>query len=101
MEESKKSNNKRFNEAFCYMPLWAIIMYFMIEDKDKTESLKKHMKYGFLIFIAYLIVNFIFWWLASWLIFVIYLILASVLAYKVYSGEDVNIQVIDDFEKKI
>lgn len=97
----KKPNNKKFNEALCYAPLWAILVHFIVEDKEKTNDLKKHMKYGFVIFIIYLVSSFLLWWLMSWLILVIYLGFAWFLAYKVYSGEEVNIDVIDDFEKKL
>ncbi len=101
MWESKKPNNKKFNEALCYAPLWAILVFFIVENKDKTKDLKKHMKYGFIIFIVYLVISFLLWWLMSWLILVVYLGIALFLAYKVYSWEEVNIDIIDDFEKKL
>ena len=101
MQESKKPNNKKFNEALCYAPLWSVLVHFIVEDKDKTKDLKKHMKYGFIIFIVYLVASFLLWWLMSGLILVIYLGLAGFLAYKVYTWEDVNLDIIDDFEKKL
>jgi uncharacterized membrane protein len=99
--QTKKPNNKKFNEALCYMPFWAILIYIIVPQKDKTKELQKHMKYWFVIFIVYLIASFLLSWLMSWLIFIIYLILSLSLWYKVYSWEEVNINIIDDFEKKI
>ncbi len=101
MWKPKKPNNKKFNEALCYAPLWAILIHFIVEEKDKTKDLKKHMKYGFILFIIFLIAFFLLWWLISGLILVIYLGIAGFLGYKVYSWEKVQIDIIDNFEKKL
>lgn len=97
---SKKDNLKL---AFCYIPLVAIILFF-IEDK-KTEELMKHIKYGIILFAGYVIIDFllwvVFWWMLSWIIFLVYIGLSGFLWYKAYSWEEVNMEYIDKFEDKI
>jgi len=53
---SENSNNNIKN-AICYIPFVAIIVLF-IEDK-KDDDLKKHIRYGIMLFLIYLILTII------------------------------------------
>jgi len=98
-EKKNKISNESFNNAVCYLPLWSIFIHFKVENKNK--KLKKHMKYGFIIFMWYLIINFILPSFLSGILFIVYLLIAWYLSFKAYSGEDIEIEAIDDLEKKL
>ena len=98
-EKKNKVSNESLNNAISYIPLWAIFIHFTVEDKN--EKLKKHMKYGFIIFIWYLIINFILPSFFSGIFFIAYLSIVWCLAFRAYSGEEIKIDTIDDFEKKL
>ena len=102
MEEfnQKKENLKN---ALCYIPFVAFFFYFV--ENDKSEDFAKHIKYWMLLFWLYfvwsIIVNFLhLFWLNS-LLFLAYLVISWILWYKVYNGEKVEVEVLDDLWEKI
>ena len=63
MPENNKDN---FKHAICYIPLVAIFLYFT--EKNTNEEYKKHIKYGIMLFVIYVITTTILnvlwlWWL--------------------------------------
>jgi len=60
MAEGKKelSQSENFKNALCYIPLVAFVLFFT--EKHKTPALKKNIKYGALLFIVYIVINFLF-----------------------------------------
>jgi len=102
--EQNKSNSDNLKNALCYVPFIAIILFFT--EEKKSESLKKHIKYWNFLFFAYIIARFIITavlplWILSGMLFIIYAWITGFLAYKVYNGEEVDVEYIDKFEETI
>lgn len=58
MEDAKNQNQKdNVRNAICYIPFAAIILFF-VEDK-KSDELKKHIKYGIYLLVAFMVLNFL------------------------------------------
>ncbi|MCD5380418.1 hypothetical protein LR004_00680 [Candidatus Gracilibacteria bacterium] len=98
-EESTKTNSENFKNAMCYVPFGAIVMFFA--ENKKTDTLKKNIKYGMILLGVYLIANLILGWLMSGILFVVYIGISAFLGYKAYNGEKVEIDYIDEMEKKV
>jgi hypothetical protein len=49
MEEQNKSSSDSLKHALCYIPLVAIVLFF-VEEK-KTDELRKHIKYGVILLV--------------------------------------------------
>lgn len=100
MSENKKDN---FKYAMNYIPFVAFWLYFL--EQNKSSELSKHINYGMILTGGYLIWSiilrvFFLWWLA-WILFIAYIIVSTVLWYKVYSWEDVDVEVFNNIEWKI
>lgn len=96
MSESKKDNLKN---ALCYIPLFSIVIFFA-EDK-KTDELKKHIKYAVFLLIAYVLLYMFLWWAFGAILALLYLWLSWFLWYKAYNWENIDLEIVDDIEKKI
>jgi uncharacterized membrane protein len=90
----------------CYIPLVAIVILFIEENKD--EKLKKHIRYWIIMFLIYLILTTFITIIFSSLAFIInglvvltYFIISWVLWYKAYSWEDGQVELLDNIENKI
>jgi len=53
MDELKKSDSDNLKNALCYIPFVAFVLMFV--ETNKTEILKKHIKYGAFLFGGYII----------------------------------------------
>lgn len=87
--------NARNKNALCYIPLAAFFIHFT--ETKKTNELKKHIRYGIILFIAYSLLSFVISWLFWGLLFVLYIWFSWYLWYKAYNWEDVNLSFIDEF----
>ena len=103
MDNNNGSNSDKLKNALCYIPFAWIVLFFT--EQNKSAELMKHIKYGTFLFIAFVLIRFIIVWILllpiSWILFLIYLWIIAVLWWKSYNGEDVNIEYIDEFEKKV
>lgn len=97
MDENKQTN-ENLKYALCYVPVVAIILHFV--EKNKTPILEKHIRYGMVLFIAYVVLTILISWLFTWLLFFAYIWLSIFLWYKTYSWEFVEIKFIDDIFDK-
>jgi len=100
------NQNNNIKYALCYIPLVAIIILF-IED-NKSEELKEHIKKWLILFWVYFLltslIGILFFALAFFvngLITLFYFILSWILWYKAYKGENVKIEILDDIESKV
>ncbi|MDD3646251.1 MAG: hypothetical protein PHH06_02465 [Candidatus Gracilibacteria bacterium] len=96
MSENKKDNLKY---ALCYIPFFSIVIFF-IEDK-KTDELRKHIKYAIFLLLAYILLYMFLGWMMGAILSLLYIIISVFLGYKAYNGENVDLEIIDDIEKKI
>ncbi len=103
MENSNSSNNEKFKNAICYIPFVSFVLFFT--EQNKSKELMKNIKYWSFLLIAYILIRFfvtsILMIPVSGFLFLIYIWITWFIGYKVYSGEDVDIEYIDDFEKKV
>lgn len=103
MEENEVSNSDKFKHWLCYIPFVSIVLFFT--ENDKSEELMKHIKYSTFLLIVYLFLNFILLWIfflkAWWILFIIYAWITGFLWWKAYNWEDVQLDYIDDLEKKV
>jgi len=97
MDENKQTN-ENLKYALCYVPLVAFILFYV--EKKKTAILEKHVRYGMVIFWAYLILLILVSWLFKWLLWLFYVWVSVFMWYKTYIGEDIQIKFIDDFFDK-
>ena len=94
---NNESNSDNIKNALCYIPIVAIILYFI--EWKKSDKLIKHIRYWIVFFIAYLILTIFLSWLLSWIIYLLYTWCSIVFWYKAYIWEDISISFIDDFFK--
>ncbi len=103
MEDNKPTNSDKFKNSICYVPFGWIVLFFTEETKSK--ELMKHIKYGTFLLIAFMVIQFIIVWVLSiplwWILFLIYAWITGFLWFKAHNWEDINLEYIDDFEKKI
>lgn len=103
MENENLSNSDKFKNALCYVPFVAIVFFFT--EENKSQILMKHIKYGTYLLLAFIIAQFVITWLfmlpIGWILFLIYAWCTWYLWWKAYNWNDINIEYIDDFEKKI
>lgn len=102
MENKNISNSDNLKKSLCYIPLGWIILFFI--EQNKSLELMKHIKYGTFLFIAYVLIRFVLVWIL-WLPFggiltLLYIWLAGFFWFKAFKWEEVNIEYIDEFEKK-
>ena len=99
-EKTEASKSDNFKNALCYIPFWAIVI-FLIENK-KTPKLKQNIKYGLSLFFWYIVFQVFIGWFFLWFwIFVIYMVVSIFLGFKAYNWDKIDIDFIDDIEKKI
>lgn len=99
MEEFKKSGSDNLKNALCYIPLAALVLFFI--EENKTDELRKHIKYGTILLAWYVILQAVLGWLLSGILFLVYMAISGFLFYKAYQWEDVNLEHIDKLEKKV
>jgi len=104
MENNKPTNSDKFKNTLCYVPFGWIVLFFTEETKSK--ELMKHIKYATFLLIAFMVTQFIIVTVLSlkffsWILFLIYAWITGFLWFKAHSWEEINIEYIDDFEKKI
>ena len=103
MENKNTSNNDNLKKSICYIPLGWVALFFI--EQNKSPELMKHIKYWTFLFIAFVLIRLILVWIlwlpVGWILFLLYAWLAGFFWYKAYNWEEVNIEYIDDFEKKV
>lgn len=103
MENWNLSNGEKFKNALCYVPFWWIVLFFT--ENKKTNLLIKNIKYSTFLLIAYIVIHFLITWVLMlkvwWILFLIYAGITWFLWWKAYNWEDINIEYINEFEKKI
>ena len=96
-----KSNNLK--NALCYIPPVSLVLFFV--ETKKTDKLMKHIKYASILLFAYMIIQFILWfimlWFLNWLVTITFICISLYLWYKAYNWEDVHVEYIDKLEEKI
>lgn len=90
MEEKRKSD--RVKNALCFVPFFAIIIYFI--EKNKTERITKNIIYAVFLLVFFIILP-ILPLLSFWFTWIIYLFISIFLVYKSYIWEDVDFEFID------
>ena len=100
MSENKKDN---FKYAMCYIPFVAIVIYFIEENKSK--ELQKHINYWLILLGSITIINMVFnslylGFLAA-IATLLYLIASGYLWFKIYSWEEVEVEILNKIEKKV
>lgn len=95
MDTNETSKNINLKHALCYIPLVAIIFFFT--ENNKSTELMKHIKYWIVLFIWYIILQSF----LGWIMFLIYVWIIAFLWYKAYNWEAVELEHIDNLEKKI
>lgn len=98
-ENSKESKSENFKNAMCYVPFGAIVMFFA--ENKKSDTLKKNIKYWIILLWVYMILNFLLSWLIAGILFVLYIWISAILWWKAYNGEKVELDYIDEMEKKV
>ncbi len=91
--------NELLKHAISYIPLVAIVLYFV--EKDKSPELMKHIKYGVILFVAYILLSVLLTPLLSGIIAFVYLVAIAFLGYKAYTGEAVELDFIDKLEGEV
>ena len=103
MENKQVSNGDKLKNAICYIPLGWVVLFFT--EQNKSNVLMKHIKYGTALFLAFVILRFAIAWVLmlpiSWLLSLVYIWITGFFWYKAYNWEDINIEYIDEFEKKV
>ena len=91
--------NELLKHGISYIPLVAIVLYFV--EKDKSPELMKHIKYGIILFVAYILLSVLLTPLLSGIIAFIYICAVVFLFYKAYTGEAVELDFIDKIEGEV
>lgn len=103
MENKNISNGDKLKNAICYIPFVWIILFFT--EQNKSSELIKNIKYWTFLFIAFVLIRLLLVWILmmplSWILFLLYAGIVGFFWFKAYNWEDINIEYIDDFEKKI
>lgn len=104
MDLNETSQKDNFKNAICYIPLLAIVLYFI--DEIKTEAYKKNIKYWIYFFALYVVFSlliklFLFYWSILVIFFIVYLFISAYFWFKAYKWSEINIYFIDELDKKI
>ncbi len=104
MDLNETSPKDNFKNAICYIPLLAIVLYF-IED-IKTDIYKKNIRYWIYFFALYVVSSviikfFLFYWSILVIFFVVYLFISSYFWFRAYKWDEINLYFIDELDKKI
>ncbi len=99
MPQENVAKSQRFKNMLCYVPFGSVFLFFI--EKNKTPEFMKHIKYGAVLLILYVVLNaFLGWMWLAWLIFLAYIGVSGFLWWKAYEWKDVTLTIIDDLEKK-
>ena len=93
------ANNALLKNAISYVPLVGIVLYFV--EKDKSAELMKHIKYGTVLFVAYIVLSVLLTSALTGIIALVYLAAIAFLGYKAYTGEAVELDFIDKLEDEV
>ena len=99
MVQDNKSKKDNFKNAMCYIPLFAIFLFFT--ETNRSEELNKNIKYGIFLLVIYIILMSIFSWAFGKLLILIYIWISLFLWYKSYHGENIKLEVFDELEKTV
>lgn len=104
MDWQEKSPKDNFKNAICYIPLVAVLLYVVLENK--TEEQLKNIKYGMYLLGLYVIITTLMaftLFLAPLIIIVhfFYIWMSVYYWYKAYKWDDVRIEFIDKLDEKI
>ena len=88
--------NELLKHAISYIPLVGVVLYFV--EKDKSPELMKHIKYGVILFVVYILLSLLLTSFLSGIIAFVYLVAIVFLGYKAYTGEAVELDFIDKLE---
>lgn len=94
----ENTNWDQIKNALCYIPIVAIVLYFI--EQNKTKTLEKHIRYWIVLFVWYSILTILVSWFFMWFIVLAYMWASVFLWYKAYLWEDVQISFIDNFFEK-
>lgn len=56
-DEATKSKKENFKHTLCYIPFVAPVLFFV--EENKSPELKKHINYGIILFVGYVLLNMI------------------------------------------
>lgn len=101
MEEINKKDN--IKNAFCYIPFVAIILYFI--EKNKTLEFTKHMNYWIILFVSFVLINFIlnlFYFLGFlwYLLTLFYVIISAYFVFKAWNWYEIRVEILDKIESE-
>jgi len=96
--ENNNTNWDNIKNALCYIPFVAVVLYFI--EQNKSQQLEKHIRYGIVLFIGYIILSILVSFLFNGLVVLAYIWASIFLWYKAYIWEDVQIDFIDNFFNK-
>jgi len=91
--------NDLLKNAISYIPFVGIVLYFV--EKDKSPELMKHIKYGTVLLVVYIILSVLLTSALTEIIALVYLAAFSFLGYKAYTGEAVELDFIDKLEDEV
>lgn len=104
MEQSEKSPKDNFKNALCYIPLVAVLLFFI--EENKTPDLGRNIKYWMYLFGLYVVISTLMMFtiiLAPFVIILnlIYIWISIYYWYKVYNWAEIRIEFIDKLDDKI
>lgn len=91
--------NELLKQAISYIPLVGAVLYFV--EKEKSADLMKHIKYGTVLFVAYVVLSIILNATLVAMVSLAYLVVIIFLGYKAYTGEAVELDFIDKIEDEV
>ena len=101
-EKTEQANKDKFKHGLAYVPLMAVVLFFI--EEHKTPELKKHISYGMILLFGYLVFSAILsilWIGFGWFFGFIYLGVSAYLWYMAYHGKDVHIEQFEEIDKQI
>lgn len=96
------SQSDNFKNALCYIPLVAVVLFFV--ESNKSAELLKHIKYGVMLFVGYVVLHYILGILhlgLGGILFLIYVGISAYLVYKAYTGEKIELEYLDKLEDTV
>ncbi len=93
------AKNDLLKNAISYIPLVGIVLFFV--EKDKSPELIRHIKYGTILFVAYIILTALLTSALTSVVAFVYLVAIAFLGYKAYTGEAVELDFIDKLEDEV
>ena len=104
VNSEEKTNNQRFKNTICYVPLFAIVLFFT--DTKKDAEFEQNIKYGILLFVCYIVLLILFWIIPAFymlihLLGLVYIVVSIILGLKAYRWDTIKIDFFDNIEAKI